>query len=95
MTGVQTCALPISVKRANKESAADVTVFITGIGQPMDIHGYNLSEKTIPGERATFVIRRHSLISFVIDVGFCCDERYYNLELEKSQILWTGLSATV
>ena len=84
-----------TVYRANKDSAADVTVFVTGIGQPMDIHGYNLSEKTIPGERATFVIRRHSLISFVIDVGFCCDERYYNLELEKSQILWTGLSATV
>ncbi|XP_073243933.1 low-density lipoprotein receptor-related protein 4-like [Porites lutea] len=37
-----------TVKRANKESAADVTVFVTGIGQPMDIHGYNLSEKTIP-----------------------------------------------
>ena len=39
-----------TVKRANKESAADVTVFISGIGQPMDIHGYNLSEKTIPGK---------------------------------------------
>ena len=45
-----------TVYRANKERAADVTVFVTGIGQPMDIHGYNLSEKTIPGERATFVI---------------------------------------
>ena len=38
-----------TVKRANKESAADVTVFVTGIGQPMDIHGYNLSDKIIPG----------------------------------------------
>ena len=58
-----------TVYRANKERAADVTVFVTGIGQPMDIHGYNLSEKTIPGERATFVIQRYSLvISFVIDV---------------------------
>ena len=56
-----------TVKRANKESAADVTVFVTGIGQPMDIHGYNLSEKTVPGERAIFVIRSHSLIFFVID----------------------------
>ena len=49
-----------TVKRANKESATDVTVFVTGIGQPMDIHGYNLSDKTIPGERAIFVIRRHT-----------------------------------
>ena len=56
-----------TVYRANKDSAADVTVFVTGIGQPMDIHGYNLSEKTVPGERAIFVIRRHSLIFFVID----------------------------
>ena len=58
-----------TVYRANKERAAVVTVFVTGIGQPMDIHGYNLSEKTIPGERATFVIQRYSfVISFVIDV---------------------------
>ena len=39
-----------TVKRASKESAADVAVFVTGIGQPMDIHGYNLSENIIPGE---------------------------------------------
>ena len=38
-----------AVYRANKENGGDVTAFITGLGQPMDIHGYNLSEHTTPG----------------------------------------------
>ena len=38
-----------SVYRANKENGGDVTAFITGLGQPMDIHGYNLSEQVTPG----------------------------------------------
>ena len=38
-----------TVYRANKENGGDVTSFITGIGQPMDIHGYNLSEQATPG----------------------------------------------
>ncbi|CAH3155958.1 unnamed protein product, partial [Porites lobata] len=38
-----------AVYRANKNSA-DVSVFVTGTGKPMDIHGYNLSEKTTPGK---------------------------------------------
>ena len=42
-----------AVYRANK-SSADVSVFVTGIGKPMDIHGYNLSEKRTPGEEMAF-----------------------------------------
>ena len=38
-----------AVYRANKDSGGDVTAFITGLGQPMDIHGYNLSEHLTPG----------------------------------------------
>ena len=38
-----------SVYRAKKENGGDVTAFITGLGQPMDIHGYNLSEQVTPG----------------------------------------------
>ena len=45
-----------AVYRANK-SNADVSVFVTGIGQPMDIHGYNLSEKTTPGKEKAFSTR--------------------------------------
>ena len=42
-----------AVYRANK-SSADVSVFVTGIGKPMDIHGYNLSENRTPGEEIEF-----------------------------------------
>ena len=38
------------VYRANKDNGGNVTAFITGIGQPMDIHGYNLSNHTSVGE---------------------------------------------
>lgn len=39
-----------SVYRANKETGGDVTKFVKIIGQPMDIHGYNLSEYSTPGK---------------------------------------------
>ena len=39
-----------SVYRANKENGGDVTPFITGLGQPMDIHGYSLSEHRTLGQ---------------------------------------------
>ena len=42
-----------AVYRANKDSGGDVTAFITGLGTPMDIHGYNLSKRAIPGTRGT------------------------------------------
>ena len=32
-----------AVFRVNKETGGNVTKFVTGIGEPMDIHGYNLS----------------------------------------------------
>ena len=54
-----------AVYRANK-SNADVSVFVTGIGKPMDIHGYNPSEKTTPGKekafstKKTFMLLTHS-----------------------------------
>ena len=38
-----------AVYRADKETGDNVTSFVTGIGKPMDIHGYNLSEYSIPG----------------------------------------------
>ena len=38
-----------AVYRANKENGGNVAAFITGIGQPMDIHGYNLSEHITQG----------------------------------------------
>ncbi len=37
------------VYRANKETGGNVTKFVTSVGQPMDIHGYNLSEYSKPG----------------------------------------------
>lgn len=33
-----------AVYGADKETGGDITRFVTGIGKPMDIHGYNLSE---------------------------------------------------
>ena len=33
---------------ADKETGGNITRFVTGIGKPMDIHGYNLSEYSIP-----------------------------------------------
>ena len=46
-----------AVYRANKNSA-DVRVFVTGIGKPMYIHGYNLSEKRTPGEEKAFSTKK-------------------------------------
>ena len=43
-----------AVYRANKNSA-DVSVFVTGIGISMGIHGYNLSEKITPGKEKAFM----------------------------------------
>ena len=45
-----------AVYRANKETGGDVTAFITGLGQPMDIHGYNLSGHVIPGRCGTSLL---------------------------------------
>ena len=39
-----------AVYRANIETGSNVTTFFTGTGQLMDIHGYNLSEYSIPGQ---------------------------------------------
>ena len=61
-----------TVYRANKNSA-DVTVFVTGIGQPMDIHGYIPSEKTTPGKEKVFSTKKKRL---------CC---WYSLEAEFSE----------
>ncbi len=33
-----------AVYQASKETGGNVTKFVTSVGQPMDIHGYNLSE---------------------------------------------------
>ena len=38
-----------TVYRANK-TGGDVTTFVVNIGQPRDIHGYNLSEHSTPGK---------------------------------------------
>ena len=38
-----------AVYRANKETGGNVTKFVTSTGQPMDIHGYNLSEYSNQG----------------------------------------------
>ena len=39
-----------TVYRANK-TGGDVTKFVVNIGQPRDIHGYNVSEHATPGKR--------------------------------------------
>ena len=46
-----------SVYRANKANGGNVSAFITGLGQPMDIHGYNLSENRTLGQYSKFVAR--------------------------------------
>ena len=38
-----------AIYRANKRSLDHITTFITGIGEPMDIHGYNASAHIAPG----------------------------------------------
>ena len=38
-----------AIIRANKERGGDITHFITGLGRPMDIHGYNTRELRTPG----------------------------------------------
>ena len=55
-----------AVYRANKNSA-DVSVFVTGIGKPMDIHGYNLSEKTTPGEENAFSKKKKNV--YIVDTS--------------------------
>ena len=45
-----------TVYRANKDGAGDVTAFITGVGQPMDIHGYDLTKQMTPGTYNNFVV---------------------------------------
>ena len=47
-----------AVYRANKESVGLISAFISGIGQPMDIHGYNISAPIIPGNEDNFVMRK-------------------------------------
>ena len=49
-----------TVYRSNK-NGADVSIFVTGIGKPMDIHGYNLSEKTTPGKEKAFSTKKPNL----------------------------------
>ena len=39
-----------AVYRADKENGSYVTAFITSLVSPMDIHGYNISELTTPGQ---------------------------------------------
>ena len=38
-----------AIYRANKDDGGEVTSVISGLGQPMDIHGYNLTEYSRPG----------------------------------------------
>ena len=38
-----------AIYRANKDDGGEVTSVISGLGQPMDIHGYNLIEYSTPG----------------------------------------------
>lgn len=39
-----------AVYQANVEIGSNITIFFTGTGQLMDIHGYNLSEYSTPGQ---------------------------------------------
>ena len=55
-----------AVYRANKNST-DVSVFVTGIGKPMDIHGYNLSEKTTPGKEKAFSPKKKNV--YLVDTS--------------------------
>ena len=55
-----------TVYRANKNSA-DVSVFVTGIGKPMDIHGYNLSEKPHQVNRKRFLPKKKNV--YVVDTS--------------------------
>ena len=54
-----------AVYRANKNSA-DVSVFVTGIGKPTDIQGYNLREKTTPGEEKAFFKKKKTFMLLII-----------------------------
>ena len=38
-----------AIYRANKDDGGEVTSVVRGLGQPMDIHGYNLTEYSTPG----------------------------------------------
>ena len=67
-----------TVYRANKERAGDVTAFVTGIGQPMDIHGYNLSEQVIPGEH----VNNHFFMTKISSSSFFVLETYFSLQMK-------------
>ena len=54
-----------AVYRANKNSA-DVSIFVTGIGISMDIHGYNLSEKTTPGKEKAFAAKKKTFMLLML-----------------------------
>ena len=56
-----------AVYRANKNSA-DVSIFVTGIGISMDIHGYNVSEKTTPGKEKAFAAKKKKNV-YVVDAS--------------------------
>lgn len=58
-----------AVYRANKETnGKDVTKFVSGIGQPMDIHGYNLSEYSKPGKWKNVTVK--GKLEYVIYMSF-------------------------
>ena len=39
-----------AIYRANKDDGGELTSVISGLGQPMDIHGYNLTGYSTPGK---------------------------------------------
>ena len=38
-----------AIYRANKDDGGEVTSVVSGLGHPVDIHGYNLTEYSTPG----------------------------------------------
>ena len=51
-----------AIYQAHKGTGGDVKVVINGLGQPMDIHGYNVSENAVKGENKRVVVELCSVI---------------------------------
>ena len=74
-----------AVYRANKESVGIISAFISGIGQPMDIHGYNTSAPIVPGNEDNSVMRkpRSVLLFFFFFFFFALDTIRYTSKIRQ------------
>ncbi|XP_068695704.1 uncharacterized protein [Montipora foliosa] len=61
-----------AIYQAHKETGGDVKVIINGLGQPMDIHGYNVSENAVKDHSCSSSSGGCSHLCLLSPVGYRC-----------------------